>query len=201
MHCGNAGASLTRQREAGSKPRLPEGHSPAFRKGKTPRNHNKRAARTSTAGNAGERFPRSEDQPFASRSSTDSHHRPAQGAVAAEAFASEKGESPSCVPEISRGLAPTSWRPRVRSRGTIGINGNRELRRHGSPWLCDARGERAGKGLTLWESCTGGCGLVVLGVNISVIPGQDRQSGGAGGGVPNPSPRRCHQIGAAAGGD
>lgn len=185
MHCGNAGAGLTRQREAGSKPRLPEGHSPAFRKGKTPGNHNKRAARTSTAGNAGERFPRSEDQPFASRSSAASHHRPAQGAVAAEAFASEKGESP----EISRGLAPASWRPRVRSRGTIGINGNREPRRHGSPWLCDARGERAGKGLTLWESCAGGCGLVVLGVNISVILGQDRQSGGAGGGV-KPIPRK-----------
>lgn len=63
-------ASLTQQRGAASKPRLPEGHFPACRKSKTLENCNEKATWTSTVRNAGERNLHSKDQPFASRSST-----------------------------------------------------------------------------------------------------------------------------------
>lgn len=69
-HCRNTTTSLTQQRGAASKPRLPEGHFPACRKGKTLENCNEKATWTSTAGNARERIPYSKDQPFPGRSST-----------------------------------------------------------------------------------------------------------------------------------
>lgn len=65
----------------------------------------------------------------------------------------EKGESPFCMPEISRGLAPAGWRLRAQSRGTVGLNGSLEQRCQGSPWLCDAQGEQGGKDLTWDRPC------------------------------------------------
>lgn len=105
-------ASLTQQHGAASKPRLPEGHSPACRKSKTLENCNEKATWTSMTRNAGDRILRNKDQPFASRSSTvfPKVSRCKELLLLLECFASGKGESPFSVSEISRGSAPAGWR-------------------------------------------------------------------------------------------
>lgn len=64
---------------------------------------------------------------------------------------------------------------------------------HGYVMPGESKGEGPDLGKTLWESCAGGCGLVVLGVNssVSLAVGQDWQSGGSKPGPKQRPPNRC----------
>lgn len=186
-HCRNTTASLTQQRGAASKPRLPEGHFPACRKGKTLENCNEKATWTSTAGNAGERIPHSKDQPFPGRSSTVFPEvSRCKELLLLECLQVEKVKvlflclkSPGVWLLLAAGCRGTSGIMRSWSSSTKGAHScviPRKSKEEGSD-----------------PGQTQGCGPVVLS-SIILAMGQDWQAG-----VPRLCPGRGHQTDAAVG--